>query len=105
MCETGRTGKSAYRTTRCLSRNPPGVPVLHVKVCYATCVAVSFSLSSCLDRISQQSHKSAPTMWPEYFVNVHKLPTSVTPSLRSRAGSEPMRFAQGKLREGLARWA
>src|SRR6266851_4477584 len=61
MCETGRTGKSAYRTTRCLSRNPPGVPVLHVKVCYATCVAVSFSLSSCLDRISQQSHKSAPT--------------------------------------------
>ena len=24
----------------------------------------------------------------------------VTPSLRSRAGSEPMRFAQGKLREG-----
>jgi len=23
----------------------------------------------------------------------------VTPSLRSRAGSEPMRFAQGKLRE------
>ncbi len=56
MCETGRTGKSAYRTTRCLSRNPPGVPVLHVKVCYATCVAVSFSLSSCLDRISQQSH-------------------------------------------------
>src|SRR5260221_13616682 len=61
MCETGRTGKSAYRTTRCLSRNPPGVPVLHVKVCYATCVDVSFSLSSCLDRISQQSHKSAPT--------------------------------------------
>src|SRR5260370_32595263 len=101
MCETGRTGKSAYRTARCLSRNPPGVPVLHVKVCYATCVAVSFSLSSCLDRISQQSHKSAPTgirgiclkpiiggvregliraplrfaeaptMWLEYFVNVH----------------------------------
>src|SRR5258708_37074555 len=61
MFETGRTGKSAYRTTRCLSRNPPDVPVLHVKVCYATCVAVSFSLSSCLDRISQQSHKSAPT--------------------------------------------
>ncbi len=29
-----------------------------------------------------------------------KLPTSVTPSLRSRAGSEPIRFAQGKLREG-----
>ncbi len=24
----------------------------------------------------------------------------VTPSLRSRAGSEPIRFAQGKLREG-----
>jgi hypothetical protein len=21
--------------------------------------------------LSQQSHKSAPTMWPEYFVNVH----------------------------------
>src|SRR6266849_6622563 len=88
MCETGRTGKSAYRTTRCLSRNPPGVPVLHVKVCYATCVAVSFSLSSCLDRISQQSHKSAPTAdrsnllrciigpygWPDEFVNVHNRP-------------------------------
>ncbi len=27
----------------------------------------------------------------------------VTPSLRSRAGSEPMRFAQGKLREGSLR--
>ena len=25
----------------------------------------------------------------------------VTPSLRSRAGSEPIRFAQGKLREGV----
>ncbi len=30
--------------------------------------------------------------------HVERMP--VTPSLRSRAGSEPMRFAQGKLREG-----
>src|SRR5712692_8663312 len=33
---------------------------------------VSFQHSSaCPYRFSQQSHKSAPTMWPEYFVNVH----------------------------------
>ena len=37
------------------------MPVLHVKACYATCIDVSFFLSSCLDRISQQSHKSRPT--------------------------------------------
>src|SRR5216683_7582261 len=80
MCETGRTGKSAYRTARCVSRNPPGVPVLHVKVCYATCVAVSFSLSSCLDRISQQSHLSrTPPMYrptanpPRTPINLLKL--------------------------------
>jgi hypothetical protein len=35
-------------------------------------------------------------MSPYQFEQSHR----VTPSLRSRAGSEPMRFAQGKLREG-----
>src|SRR5260370_32408168 len=76
---------------------------------------VSFQHSSaCPYRVSQQSHKSAPTAdrmnvsmgiighyrWPDYFVNVHEQSPRVTPSLRSRAGSEHMRFAQCKLREG-----
>src|SRR5713226_2970960 len=29
-------------------------------------------------KIYQQSHKSAPTMWPEYFVNVHEQSPRVT---------------------------
>ncbi len=37
------------------------------KICYATCVDVSFFLSSCLDRISQQSHELVVGKQPKYI--------------------------------------
>src|SRR5713101_4011730 len=61
MRGTSRTGKSVSRAWGFLSRNPTNMPVLCSKACSALVVGPSFFLSSCPYKISQQSHKSAPT--------------------------------------------
>ena len=57
-----------------------------------------------LDRLNSHpvSSFAALRIWldTEYRKGAIERATSVTPSLRSRAGSEPIRFAQDKLREG-----